>query len=112
MMSYHGLFSAISYPAEWGTPRFELGQLIRRHGNLAIVIGVNYVSPLSDQCLTQDVEAGWWAEIYFLTHSTRVMVGQTNLVSPTALQNAEPESSWNLIEFDGIIHNEPSTVKA
>jgi hypothetical protein len=107
MMLDRGRFSTIQFPSEWGIPRFQLGQLVRSNGNLAVVIGVNYVSPMSDQCLTQDVESGWWAEFYFITHSTRVMIGQTTLVSPSALQNTEPESNPNRTEFDRIIHTEP-----
>lgn len=60
MMLDHGGFSCVQFPAEWGTPRFQLGELVSVDGEVGTIVGVHYESSISYNPEFDTHELGWW----------------------------------------------------
>ncbi len=67
MIADRGDSQYLTYPLEWGTSRFQLGQLVRYRNDLAYVSGLNYLAKETYFCQVEGQKPGWYAEITFIT---------------------------------------------
>lgn len=70
MIQHHGSF-AISIPANWSAPQFQLGQMVQVRDRAGQITGLDHYT--TEQAAELETSAGWW---YFVLEKRTLSNGE------------------------------------